>query len=211
MGCWDELCLICGVCGNGPRALLHKSSIDEEAEAIAKDIIANEPHDKTPHELQEIIREGLVATGPDDWTKDTPWVPRGLGSYSEMHDVAIGHFDPDTGECQLKNNRFPRGKGVEVLRVAGGIDSGTAEKVICEVDGKNVEVERYLTVTSSARNPNFAVCGHCYHYLEVWLDWSSFPPRSCAFPASRKPLRYAGELYEIVNSRKRRRSWSYSP
>ncbi|KAJ1556074.1 hypothetical protein HK405_007590, partial [Cladochytrium tenue] len=42
-----------------------------------------------------------------------------------------------------------------------------------------------------------------FRYFEEWIDPDRFPPRSKAFPADPEPMHFAGELYELVNSRRR--------
>ncbi|KAH7928587.1 hypothetical protein BV22DRAFT_1058536 [Leucogyrophana mollusca] len=57
-------------------------------------------------------------------------------------------------------------------------------------------------------NPNFFVSEGCYRYLEAWVGIDGLPLRNAHVPHTRG-LSFAGELYEIVNSRMEQRDRSH--
>ncbi|KAI0795361.1 hypothetical protein BC629DRAFT_1262457, partial [Irpex lacteus] len=50
-------------------------------------------------------------------------------------------------------------------------------------------------------NPNFFVHERCYYYLKTWIDHATLPPSHDG-----RLLSFAGELYELLNSREKQRS-----
>ncbi|EKM51740.1 uncharacterized protein PHACADRAFT_262052 [Phanerochaete carnosa HHB-10118-sp] len=207
MGCWDELCLLCGVCcGPAYLQVLSRRHVAEEAEAIAYEISSGNV------ELVEIIKEALLSS--DDGTRrlgTRPWQPKGLARNGYADDfIAVGCFDDDnTGFAPIRDGKAPRGEHVEVRKV-DSIRSGRFTDIIVTRDGKRVTKSWIHLSNCSARFPesisNIWLHSRCYRYLENWLDWENLLPPSDASFSGRPPLSFASELYEIINSRKFQRS-----
>lgn len=206
MGCWDELCLLCGVSGSGPRDIAHRD-IATEAKTIADEICPGNV------ELVQILEQALriAEEGEQDGHRDDkkPWLVNGLGynGYAEDY-IAIGCFDDENiGFAPMREGKAPRGEHVEVRRV-DGISSGSFTQVVVERDGRQVKENRdtNCSATDSAGMPNVWLDSRCYHYLESWVDWKSVPAPSKHHISSRPPLEsFASELYEMIYSRKRQR------
>lgn len=222
MGCWDELCLLCGVSSSGPTAILSTYRVENTTNQIVKEL--NLEHITHPR-LFEIVKEALFSSFPDSdkrWQRPE-WLPDGMGSdmaiipdplhLETWRNIAIGYFRPSfscdaTAPSREIENGFlvPDGRHVHVRQV-GDVYAGDYNRVLCTVDkpstGQPIEVEMDKGSACSVRvfgdnffNPNIAMCERCYHYLKYWLDTSSLPParNGCN-------LSFPGELYEIVNSR----------
>ncbi|GJE88835.1 F-box protein [Phanerochaete sordida] len=208
MGCWDELCLLCGVSGSGPRDIAHRD-IATEAKTIADEICPGNV------ELVQILEQALRVSeeGEQGELRDDrkPWLVNGLGynGYAEDY-IAIGCFDDENiGFAPMREGKAPRGEHVEVRRV-DGISSGSFTQVVVERDGRQVKENRdtNCSATDSAGMPNIWLDTRCYHYLESWVDWQSVPAPSKHHISSRPPLSFASELYEMIYSRKRQRDSS---
>lgn len=200
MGCWDELCLLCGVTF-GPRWITGRTQASEDAQAIAEEIRPNDS------ELYRIVEEALMSTFSD---KDrllsyVPWwTPEGVGyeGYSTGFWVAVGYFNVD-GFAPIRDGKIPDGRRVQVRHV-NNPDSGSFN--ILWVWRKGRQVWKDVTTCCSALGEgrsNVFLCNRCYSYLETWLDRESLP-RTSPNPGfeGRMLSPLAGELYEIVNSRK---------
>ncbi|KAH7910965.1 hypothetical protein BJ138DRAFT_1113617 [Hygrophoropsis aurantiaca] len=203
MGGYDQLCIVCGVSPmGGPTQFFldHESSAIDMSEEIAK-AIAPSNSTLTYEELLEIVHEALLEAYDHDWFADDLHRWPGFRTC-----IALGFFDDEDGAAELfpdelgKKTRFPNGLKVQTRPVcdagAGGFGAVVGEE-------QNV----YTHCTSWDRNnPNFFVSEGCYHYLQAWIDMRNLPPPN----SSQTPgLSFAGELYEIVNSRKELRDPSH--
>lgn len=217
MGSWDELCLLCGICGGGPSHLLSEHSLEKYARQIASEIAASKAVEED-FKLFVIVKGALAATVPHSSFPRHSWLPDGVGAdgevtanpeyYTTWRDVAVGYFDEESGEGRApmrEDSLVPDGKHVQVRQVVDG-NSGVFSSLVCSVvtpNGKDIEVQREAPSMCSVVHgfhPNIALCERCYYYLKSWLDTENMLP-----PADGRNLPFAGELYEIVNSRKEER------
>lgn len=217
MGSWDELCLLCGICGGGPSHLLSAHSLEKYAQQIASEIAAGKGGEEDS-KLFAIVKDALAATFSTSSLHRRSWLPDGVGAdgavtadpehYTTWRNVAVGYFDEESGEgrAPMREDRLvPDGKLVQVRQVVDG-NSGDFSSVVCSVvtpNGKAIEVQREVPSMCSVVHgfhPNIALCERCYYYLKSWLNTENMPA-----PADGHNLPFAGELYEIVSSRKEER------
>lgn len=206
MGSWDELCLVCGICpGGGPYALLSPYQLEDEARKIAAEI------EEGNEELVAIVKDALQASfSPDEKTLGFrhDWLPDGVGSVSgEKHHyatgkcIAIGYF-ADIGWAPVHGSKVPDGRHVQIRQVTE--DSGGSFAALVCTDGPWSETLDYWPSncsTAEGLNPNFFVHERCYYYLKTWIAHTSLPPSHDG-----RTLSFAGELYELLNSREEQRS-----
>lgn len=184
-------------------------------------------------ETQQLPRPQATWTGV--WFKtaiaDDRVLPEGMGyeEYSETF-VALGHWDDD-GEFAFYHGKgeIPDGTHVEMRRVrdadgyggkfntllsndndqedkeGGHEDDDDAQDEGDSDDGEEEEGQFRNTNCDPVDSPCLFLCEHCYHYMRAWLDVDSLPDRRRAFPSGPEVLSFAGELYEIINSRKQQR------
>lgn len=231
MGCWHELCVVSGIYpGSRPGMLIapFPGELKKVTETIAGEVEASGETNLGLSQLTFLVAEALKTTLPLEnggLTKndhDVWWIPYDLFKWHGFDtSIAIGHFD-ENGEYKIdysgekrkigpKNGNeiwpIPNGVGVEVRRVRKSNEYGGFDVVVVEDDNVNGwEREQTQRTDCCARfSPNFFVLEGCYRYLEEWLDPSVSPavPTKTAHGLS---LPLAGELYEIIHSRKRDRS-----
>lgn len=200
---WDELCLLCGICGGqGPR----RSLPEPEAEALAK-MIAQENEDSS-EDVSTIINDAF-ATCPrldlySDGDPERAWLPEDI-RYSDSYDacIAIGYFCGAFNEYPHPRGKYPDGRHVRVRRVGNHFREGF--ETILEPVGTKVLSRTFTNcgVFDTAENPSFYICERCYVSLKAWIDWDSLPPplHTTPFPTKLETLTFDGELYEIVRSR----------
>lgn len=215
MGCWDELCVVCGVSGGGPSELLSSYTLDTDSRKIASEIaVSDSTHTLSEDSLFAIVRDALEATITPRSLSRASWLPDGVGSgvevgpsfdfYNTWRCVAVGYFDRESGEgrAPVRDGLVPDGKHVRVRQVIDEY-AGDFSRVVCTVatpSGREVEVQREklsMCAVVHGIQPNIRTCERCYYYLRNWVDTDSLPP-----PASNRKLSFAGELYETLNSRK---------
>ncbi|THU79772.1 hypothetical protein K435DRAFT_697119 [Dendrothele bispora CBS 962.96] len=98
--------------------------------------------------------------------------------------------------------RAAGGRGVELRRVRIPNGYGGFRIVVSPLENSDVgEITENTVCTSYRGSTNFFALEGPYRYLEAWIDRASLPPRSVAFPQDPVNMDFAGELYEIVNSR----------
>ena len=214
MGCWDSLCLLCGVApGGGPESLAAKYCLHDDLQPIVAELrqlgVMKQLDDE---ELIRILEEGFDAGIANDTI-----LPRGygLGDYCQNY-IGIGYWDDhgefgfrrryDASGARLDQYLVPDGRDVSVRRLRGGGSYGGKFDYVLErgMSGQIEETSR-LTLCDPAGSPCLFLCEHCYHFLAAWLDFDSLPNRSVAFPNDPTPLDFPGELYEVVNSRRNQR------
>ncbi|PSR76742.1 hypothetical protein PHLCEN_2v8227 [Hermanssonia centrifuga] len=224
MGSWDELCILCGACPEGgPHDLLHPEGIDDYARQLADEI------DPYNDDLFDTIRNALKYSIPQKTLLfRAEWLPNGMGSRQYCSDVcvALGYFGKDEGTVPRDRDGIPDGRNVQVRRVTDS-SSGDFERVLQETVVQNEDVsagdesaeedevsgeesfeasklDLYSMCAVAHGSPNIWLHERCYHYMQSWIDWQSLP-RFIALPSSGEELSFAGELYEIANSRKQTR------
>lgn len=230
MGCWDELCLLCGVSGGGPNNLLSSYDVAQAAPKITSEILSASSTNatKTKHDestLLAIVTDGLSSTFPDTngpyGRRD--WLPEGVESddavtadprhYNTWRSIAVGYFQRVDNDglppVRLRDEEptrlVPDGRHVSVRQV---VDCyvGDYNIVVCTEtlpDGKLGEVQKdrfSMCSVVHGYNPNVAMCERCYYYLKYWRDIEEDAPDGHG-----RELGFAGELYETVNSRKAER------
>ncbi|KAI0340540.1 hypothetical protein BDW22DRAFT_1346780 [Trametopsis cervina] len=121
--------------------------------------------------------------------------------------VGDRYFDPAPVACYVsydgwgaapsRGDFIPAGKNVQIRQV-GDCNGGYFTTVIRTRGWWDELVEHVISGSSTIDNPtpNFALCQRCYYYLKFWLDMSTLPA-----PFNNRPQSFAGELYELVNSR----------
>ncbi|KAI0346160.1 hypothetical protein BDW22DRAFT_725295 [Trametopsis cervina] len=208
MGSREQLCLLCGVCAvGGPHLLLPQHKLEEVTEQLATET------KKGDLETQRIIAEALATMFfPTEMEVGFrhEWRPEGAGPvagevlhYYTDRCIAIGYFEPDDnlGAAPRRGDLIPDGTNVRIRQVgecAGGFFCTVMRARGWRDEPAEVRISDCSTTDGS--NPNLAVCQRCYHYLKFWLDMSTLPA-SC----NERSLSFAGELYEVVNSRTARR------
>jgi len=184
-------------------------------ESIASQIIAADNLlDLDVEEIVAILNESF-----SNFKLFSNWQPNGLGDWAGFQTcIAVGYFhrdarkyyygDGELGWHDLYNARFMDGKDVEVFRVRDGESGHFDTIVVTNEDGvteTDVPVDAQMAIFCSSmgthENPNFFLSEGCYRYLEAWVDFQSLPSRSLGFPSDPAPMTFAGELYEIINSR----------
>ncbi|KAH7915361.1 hypothetical protein BJ138DRAFT_998127 [Hygrophoropsis aurantiaca] len=200
MGGYDQLCIVCGVAPSGGPSQLFTDPDDEVehiAEKIVSDILLADPS-QDYSAVFDIVQDALLQTD------EVQWLPDGIRDWSGFQNcVAIGYFDNEDGAASLfpdktdGNPCFPNGSKVQLRCVSGGSAGG-----FTSILGDGQTKEECLTHCTSrdSRNPNFFVSEACYHYLEEWIDRTALPSQRLSVPHTPN-LTFAGELYEIVNSR----------
>ncbi|KAL0955107.1 hypothetical protein HGRIS_004023 [Hohenbuehelia grisea] len=216
----DELCILSAIrlYYGGPSLLFSNSEGPEIAEIILRSWTSSPhlPKDTfSTNDLQATVNY-LIEThatlgnnvGVFPWKAycDTKW--DGFLPW-----VAIGQFDEDNfgnapwieaqSEEGTLRHRAPLGREVVVRRVRNtnsGFDFAEYwdEEAQCWKDGVS-GISPYMN------NVNIVCHKAPLAYLKSWINWTSLPPRSIAFPDDPEALSIKAELYEIVNSRKRGR------
>ena len=201
MGSWDELCLLCGVCpGGGPYMLLSSHQVEDEASTIAAEI------EEGNEELVAIVRDALLASFAEDEKTlgfRYDWLPEGMGStiaedhhYATGTCVAIGYFT-DIGWAPFRDGKIPDGRNVQVRRVTQD-NGGSFAALVCKHGPWTETLDFWPSNCSTATdfNCNFALHDRCYCFLKTWIDQTNLSP-----PSDGRTLSFAGELYEMLNSR----------
>lgn len=187
---WCELCLICGISGMGPGQLYPQATFCSEVNNLADRILKLDARlDEVCVLDKETLLHMLRSLQP------LIHFPRFLKPMDGKF-TAIGHFD-DTG--------FPAWKEASVFsddpKILDGINAkeypvtgprnGTFIASHCDYPNGRI-------LQCSARDTqgfgNFFVCTRCYVLLQAWLDVPA--------PSHNRTLSFAGEFYEVVNSRK---------
>lgn len=204
MGFWDTLCPLCGVAPDGgPTYLAGEWRQDDELQSVVAEL--REGRGLDDKQLLQILKDGFNASIAKERV-----LPRGYGKgdYCTAY-VGVGYWDDygnfDSWHDHPKDkdsNAVPDGREVEILRLRdadgyGGVFNTVIEK---NDNGEEEAVDRRIDC-DPADSPCFFMCEHCYYYLGAWLDLDALPERSHAFPNNPEPLSFAGELYEVINSR----------
>ncbi|KAF5334595.1 hypothetical protein D9758_018434 [Tetrapyrgos nigripes] len=199
MGGWDELCVFTGIRpGGGPTVLTF--DVESTAEKMAEEMMIMSPHGQnfTVEQLMIILKDVLDLCSRSDGFGRGHWWPDGFG-HGGFYDtaIAIGYFgqfgfcnamywDQDLRraaggrEVELRRVRAPDGYGgFSTILPLGSLDVGETQE--------EEEAEKENTVcTSYDGSTNFFALEGPYRYLEAWIN---------------REMDFAGELYEIVNSR----------
>ncbi|PPQ96046.1 hypothetical protein CVT26_004679 [Gymnopilus dilepis] len=222
MGHYDELCLLCGISPIPLSDIYTDPSYGAEdlaEKVIEYDSTLLEDMDLDEEGLQEVLYRALSAESADglDWFTRPGWRWEGF-----TRCIAVGHFvvDGDTPHEIVRVDegcmrKIPDGQGVET-RLVDDANCGEFRRVIDETideEGNVIETkEEKLSRTSSTNYiydklhdledsfGNFFVSEGCYHYLQAWLDFAQLPPAQ-----HDRQLTFAGELYEVINSRQQGR------
>ncbi|PVG01671.1 hypothetical protein CPB86DRAFT_812300 [Serendipita vermifera] len=207
MGCWDELCLICGLRpGGGPDALF--GDLDECVEMILNSLkeqklklrlnkkqaraeirkvlkLFDAEDEDTPTEYEKAIVDGSIPPGP--------YFPLTSESWDGWAAIAIGVFDEDDDDIEPAKGNMVTTRLVSCPTGYGGSFEG--------VEGMDEDV----TTDASTNSNNFFCLRAPYYYLQAWVDRDSLPPRQTAFPLE-PDMSFEGEFYEIINSKPDSRS-----
>lgn len=193
---WDEVCVLCGirpVCG--PTAI---SPFDSYKQAVASSMATEIAESglvdiSYPNAYDELLK----VVSPSDSVYEFLVSLIDLGYH---HDVfAIGHFD-DSGDYEPCTHSghpsHPTGDGITVRRTREG-DGQVFYELVIDAD-KRLVVPQITCCRTGVSSPSNIFCHiACYAYLQEWLQ--------CALPSRigrlGKPLEFAGELYELTNSR----------
>lgn len=160
-------------------------------------------------ELLRILKRGF-----DAGIKNDRVLPRGYGSKDYCRTcIGIGYWD-EHGDFNAyrkinKLSTVPDGREVDVIRLRDSDGHGGVFNTVVGlyIDASGKEKEDYREIDCDPTDsPCIFLCEHCYHYLEAWIDFNALPERSYVFPNESEPLSFAGELYEVINSRKDKRS-----
>ena len=201
---WDEVCVLCGitpVCGPTHIVLNHKRN--EVAEDIATEMGLNRLSNMQSGKIASLMMELLSATEPDQYRYSGYPGCREMAYLGHQGDVlAAGYFGTSGGynPCPHTGRTFhPTGDSVELRRVRDG-DSCMFGEVVEYVQGERVVTRRstYCGSINAYWLFNTFVHVNCYAYLQNWLNC----PLSPRIGRLGKPLELAGELYELVNSRR---------
>ncbi|CAG8648542.1 4255_t:CDS:10, partial [Acaulospora colombiana] len=214
MGCWDELCLICGLRpGGGPRLLCGEleKCLDMIIQSLEKQKIKIESYEDDDELIEDIKRILSLFEGGDFYipTNYERAVEEGSispGSYFPFtyernnwdgwKAIAIGIFD------QQSNGDGPPGKGKAVTTrlVTHWTEVGGR---FGRVEGSDVAV---YTDASASSDAFFCLRGP-YFYVQSWIDRDSLPPRQATFPLE-PDMSFEGEFYEIVHYRLKRMEYT---
>ena len=232
MGYWDSLCPLCGVAADGgPCALacewsllrhineflieeLHHLGIRGSGDDLEE---SDDEEGSQDADLLQILEDGFqTGVSRNCQRRALPW-GYGMGYYCRTY-VGIGYWSED-GEFDAWRHHpeddtlklAPDGREVGTLRLrnADGYGGSFGTVVTQGDNGGEREIQRHINC-HPVDSPCLFLCEHCYHYLSAWLDWDVLPDRSCGFPDDPQPLSLAGELYEIVYSRRQKRSWFHN-
>ncbi|KDR65915.1 hypothetical protein GALMADRAFT_148294 [Galerina marginata CBS 339.88] len=212
MNNWDELCILCGISPNPPRKIYPTPEFGTPefgAQDLADKLIK---HDPSILEDLQFEKDELVERLRDALTLDSPHYGRPGNWEGFTTCVAVGHFYKKNDIPRRivytessKERRIP--DGVKVMtRVVEMPSCGDFNfDILRNRHGHKLQVHKFLSCSSSTRFSgdsfgNFFLSEACFHYLEAWIDQSQFVPGTRA-----RSLSFAGELYEVVNSRKRGR------
>lgn len=196
MGEWDELCLLCGISGEGgPLATITLREIKTLAKQIAK---MNEDFEE---DITTIIYDAFTSLTLESKKRGYIWFPEGVKyAQSYVACIAIGYFVDDLNIFPRPERKYPDGRHVRVRRVVGH-SSGDFERILKPV-GTEVISETYSHCSARGNNPSFYLCERCYVSLKMWLPLDRFPPRLSRTTSELDPITFDGELYEIVHSQK---------
>ncbi|KAI0040291.1 hypothetical protein FA95DRAFT_1503081 [Auriscalpium vulgare] len=154
----------------------------------------NLPSDEITAALVDALRLAVADKDNLTYSERPDWFPDGDWPGFERS-IAVGHFNED-GDAPFRRDpetgvaHFPDGKEVQARLVGDGSSGRFETQYVTGADGEEQEVDRE---TATSGRPNFAVHEGCYRCLEAWLRVSG---------RSRNGLSFAGEFYELVNSRK---------
>lgn len=214
MGSWDELCILCGVAASGgPLCLFPTRDLEDVAESIAQDIQDQEILPQlTSKEVEVVVRGCLdyiqTIHSQTRIFEKPAWVPDGT-SEGNRSCLAIGHFDRE-GNPIIQNHKVLDGTGVEVREVCHGSCGSFNDDTKVMYEGELLLFRHLNCSVTTKDNPNFFLCKHCFYYLMSWIPMHCILPGTLrVLPPSKQLTVLAGELYEIVNSRKERRRKSY--
>ncbi|PVG01681.1 hypothetical protein CPB86DRAFT_83551 [Serendipita vermifera] len=205
MGCWDELCLICGLCpGGGPSMLFVdlERTLDRIMEGLEEqDLDLDLDDDQLREEIRKVLLlfdddgdevDGKNCTRYERALRDGSIIPvhyfplKSEESWDGWGVIAIGCFD-ETGNGQPVNGSVVTTRLVSCRSGYGGL----FERM--DGQGDNIRTD------ASAHTPNFFCLRTPYRYLQSWIDRDSLPPRQTALPLE-PDMSFEGEFYELIDS-----------
>ncbi|KAF8903673.1 hypothetical protein CPB84DRAFT_1746072 [Gymnopilus junonius] len=214
---WDELCPLCGIAPDPPHHIYADPITG--ADDLTTKIIDYDPSLLDDMEMDEDtlrdMLEKILEMDPPGDPNSPRWHWEGFENC-----IAVGSESLMSHENFRMGNEYkaiiPDGKGVEVRLVSGpqyGVFSCIIHRAVDEAGNAIQSIEKKFSNTSSNINldhngledsmfGNFFLSEGCFRYLQAWLDFGRFPP-----PQHDRQLSFAGELYEVVNSRKDGRWW----
>lgn len=219
----DILCPLCGVTPEGGASQLAADwSLDEDVQSILPELRELcKPMVFDDAELQEIVQDGfrastrnyrLLGPGYAYYTSKGTVVAVGYWVNVEGKTSPLGCFEvfyrdrPNAHDYSLDPDwrtqpvLIPDGREVDVLRLRTQSFGMFMFIVTVNQLGEEKEVESGIHCHPT-ETPCVFLCEHCYFYLQAWIDWDGLPDRRTAFPNDTEPLSFAGELYEVINSR----------
>lgn len=203
----DEVCVLCGVRPfGGPTWFC--SSPETQATRIAKEVCDTGAVDLPLDEVKSSLLKAISVQNFDLFEGD-PRMSIELGYEDDC--IAIGYFDTKGSYAPCRHHGrplHPTGDGVRVRRVNVPLSGANFTAVIAIVDNERQDTTSMSDCNTVQKDstPSCNVWVHlaCYAYLEAWLHCAHAPR-----PGRRgQSLGLAGELYEIVASRKQPRASS---
>lgn len=215
---WNELCIICGRSPDKSVQLFPEQfqsevsdsrSNCEELVNIIKRFDPSLSDCLKDESLVSIISEAIKRHWfpppevVDSFRLDATQYPGGM----EGDHIAIGHFMstgflpcgcPRPSENPVSKSLYMDGKGVQTLVVSEPSNGSfqRTEGYIGDPDAIEPDWVPCSAIFSEGFG-NFFMCRMCFYMLDAWLDRSRF--------ANIGPLDFAGEFYEVVNSREKGR------
>jgi hypothetical protein len=213
MGHFDEVCLLCGISPSPPSGF--SNCTDIAAEELVESLLEHFPtileesqveNAKSEEDLQEFLNDIMDEI-------DLEYSESCGAAFGRW--IAFGYFDDDSDEgCPHEDDsdpivkrKIPDGKFV-TTRAVDWANCGDFEREVIrktDVDGAVVEqLEKIITRTGSYWQQgigNFFLSGCCFQFLQAWIPVEGLPPMWDG-----RKLSFAGELWEVLNSRETGRS-----
>ncbi|KAF8155701.1 hypothetical protein B0H34DRAFT_506636 [Crassisporium funariophilum] len=206
MGHFDELCLICGISAIPPDGIWTDEFFG--IEDLCEKLINYDPeilNDLKIDEdgLQDILHRAFNSDPSDHPAFDDtsvwswPHFRDGIAIGQPLHeeDDDISGKIPDGVDVQTAIVRGPECGGFEIVVLKGPVQDGAEPTEVMEERVTYTASNNYSSDSREHGFGNFWVSEGCFHYLQAWIDFEGLPR-----PSHSRPLSFAGELYEVVNS-----------
>ncbi|KAF8155696.1 hypothetical protein B0H34DRAFT_860014 [Crassisporium funariophilum] len=204
---FDELCLICGISAIPPDSIWTDESFG--IKDLCKKLRKYDPEILNDLKIDEDGLQDILHRAFNSDPSDHPaFDDTSVWSWPHFRDgIAIGQ--PLHEEDDDISGKIPDGVDVQTAIVRGAeygrfgtfvlkgpVQDGAEPTEVVEQRVTYTASNNYSSDSREHGFGNFWVSEGCFHYLQAWIDFEGLPR-----PSHSRPLSFAGELYEVVNSR----------